>query len=250
MPSMAEQGTDTRHSPGDQPTLDVGGVRVEFHRGGVRRINLRVRADGSVRVSAPTRVSLRAIEDFVRERTPWIERQRGRLSAQRQGERERWKNGSMVTLLGRSYALRITCAPMTGESAHVVDDVLLVRAKEDGLSVEDVRRIVSPLARRLLRSEVETLFARFERAIGVRHAKLRIRRMTSRWGSCNVRTATITINHELCFRPHACLECVVVHELCHLLEPSHNGRFHALMDHHYPQWRRAQAYLDAHPPLS
>ena len=109
----------------------------------------------------------------------------------------------MVTLLGRSYALRITCAPMTGESAHVVDDVLLVRAKEDGLSVEDVRRIVSPLARRLLRSEVETLFARFERAIGVRHAKLRIRRMTSRWGSCNVRTATITINHELCFRPHA-----------------------------------------------
>ena len=86
----------------------------------------------------------------------------------------------MVTLLGRSYALRITRAPMTGESAHVVDDVLLVRAKEDGLSVEDVRRIVSPLARRLLRSEVETLFARFERAIGVRHAKLRIRRMTSR----------------------------------------------------------------------
>lgn len=79
--------------------------------------------------------------------------------------------------------------------------------------------------------------------LGVKLGKLAYRNMVSRWGSCNVKTGRICINVQLAAQPPECLEYVVVHELCHLIEANHGPRFHALLDEHLPHWREAERKL-------
>ncbi len=79
--------------------------------------------------------------------------------------------------------------------------------------------------------------------LGVKPGKLAYRNMVSRWGSCNVKTGRICINVQLAAQPPECLEYVVVHELCHLIEANHGPRFHALLDEHLPHWREAERKL-------
>lgn len=87
---------------------------------------------------------------------------------------------------------------------------------------------------------VEPIIERYTRIIGVSPSSVRYRPMISRWGVCNVKERSICYSTYLLLLPDWCVEHVVVHELCHLLEPSHNARFHALMDKYYPKWRDAR----------
>lgn len=95
-------------------------------------------------------------------------------------------------------------------------------------------------ARQRLQALVEPMVEHHARRIGVTPPPLRYRPMVSRWGVCNLRSHTITFSLFLLLLPDWCIEHVVVHELCHLREPSHNTRFHTLMDHYYPCWREAR----------
>lgn len=99
--------------------------------------------------------------------------------------------------------------------------------------------------RTLVEAAVPLLLEKWEPVMGVRAKKLAYRNMKSRWGSCQPATGRICINTRLALYPMECLEYVVVHELCHLLEPSHGPRFHELMDGFLPDWRTARDKLKA-----
>ena len=90
------------------------------------------------------------------------------------------------------------------------------------------------------RALVEPLIERYSEVMGVRPSALSFKPMKSRWGVCNVKNLSIRFSTYLLLLPDGCVEHVVVHELCHLLEPSHNARFHALMDKYFPQWKEAR----------
>lgn len=96
-----------------------------------------------------------------------------------------------------------------------------------------------------LKQNILLYAAKWEPILGVHAAKWQIREMKTRWGSCSVHTGDIRINLRLAKKPRECLEYVVVHELCHLLEPSHNARFHSLMDRFLPDWRERKRRLNA-----
>ena len=91
-----------------------------------------------------------------------------------------------------------------------------------------------------IRASVEPMVERHSREMSVRPAAVSFRPMISRWGVCNVKDRSICFSTYLLLLPEWCVEHVVVHELCHLLEPSHNARFHALMDRYFPRWREAR----------
>ena len=95
-------------------------------------------------------------------------------------------------------------------------------------------------ALRRLKTLVEPMVERYSETMNVRPSAIRYRPMISRWGVCNVKTKTICFSTYLLLLPDSCVEHVVVHELCHLLEPSHNARFHALMDRYYPRWKETR----------
>ncbi|ACV21799.1 M48 family metallopeptidase [Slackia heliotrinireducens] len=97
--------------------------------------------------------------------------------------------------------------------------------------------------RECVKAFVPPLIDKWAPVMGVRPGKVTYRNMVSRWGSCNVKSGHITINIQLAAQPPDCLEYVVVHELCHLLEPSHNARFHALMTQFLPTWKQSERKL-------
>ena len=100
----------------------------------------------------------------------------------------------------------------------------------------------------LLKKDVEKLIAKWEPVMGVKASGVTIRQMKTRWGSCNVRTHHININLALAKKPPECLEYVVVHELTHILEPSHNAVFWGYMTQFYPNWKRVRKYLNDEVP--
>jgi hypothetical protein len=97
--------------------------------------------------------------------------------------------------------------------------------------------------KRMLKEEVERLVAKWEPVMDVKVSGITIRQMKTRWGSCNVKTHHININLALWDKPKACLEYVVVHEMTHILEPSHNAVFWSYMTRFYPDWKQVRSYL-------
>ena len=132
-----------------------------------------------------------------------------------------------------------------------------VRRKRDWIDGCIKRALASPMAqaeaaspgqvrewRTVVEACVPPLIAAWEPILGVKARKLSYRNMKSRWGSCQPSTGRICINTRLALYPPECLEYVVVHEMCHLLEGGHGPRFKALLDRFYPGWRHAKALLD------
>ena len=102
----------------------------------------------------------------------------------------------------------------------------------------------------ILHEVLPPLVQKWERRMNVRLTRCSLRRMKSRWGSCNHRTGHIRLNTELVTKPGHLLEYVLVHEMVHLIVPNHGKRFVALMDEHYPTWREARAELNASRPVT
>jgi hypothetical protein len=92
-----------------------------------------------------------------------------------------------------------------------------------------------------LKALVEPMVERHAQEMGVKPSRVYFKPMISRWGICNLKNKSICFSAYLLLLPEWCVEHVVVHELCHLLEPSHNARFHSLMDQYFPRWREARA---------
>ncbi|WP_347711556.1 M48 family metallopeptidase [Olsenella uli] len=239
----------------DARPIVVDGLCVEVTRKRVRRVNLRVRPDGTVAVSAPPRVPLSQIERFVRLKRPWIDSAVEARLRDRGAEAAKWREGHALPFFSDAVTLHME------EGASVLDKVL-VRLSDDGCTLyvtvaaglspdersREARRLVRRWQADRVREAAGPLLERHEDIMGVAHSALCVRHMRTRWGSCNVRSRKITLNAQLCELPPICLESVVVHELCHLLEPSHNARFHALMAHYFPDWRQARRLMGSHPP--
>lgn len=91
-----------------------------------------------------------------------------------------------------------------------------------------------------LKAMVEPMVGRHAREMGVKPSRVYFKPMISRWGMCNVKDQSVCLSAYVLLLPEWCVEHVVVHELCHLLEPSHNARFHALMSRYFPRWKEAR----------
>jgi predicted metal-dependent hydrolase len=108
-------------------------------------------------------------------------------------------------------------------------------------------KVMQDYYRQQLKHTIPALLAQWLPLIRVSISDWRVQQMKTRWGSCAIHSKRILLNLELAKKPPACLEYVLVHELIHLLEPSHNARFHALMDHFLPDWKERKAVLASYP---
>ena len=116
-----------------------------------------------------------------------------------------------------------------------------------GTSAEERQELLTSWYRERLREQVPGLLAKWQPRLGVTVAEVRIRRMKTRWGSCNASARRIWLNSELAKKPDACLEYILVHEMVHLLERHHNERFRELMDRLIPTWRMRREELNRAP---
>lgn len=195
----------------------------------------------------PHRATNHEASVFITSQLRWIERHQKSFSNIVVRGAPSYENGDVVSVWGRDYVIAATEA---GKHGQVVLDnarsLVFLPASHDA-----PRR--SAAFDKLLRSElgsvIPNLIDRWEGVIGVEVAEWRLRRMKTRWGSCNITKRRIWINVELATREPDLLESVVVHEMTHLVEPRHNARFYGLLDSQLPDWRQRWGRLNRSPPL-
>jgi len=215
----------------------------------VKHLYIKVDRNGdSVHVTAPSHYSSGQIESFVAERIPWIEQQLHRI---KEGRAFRSRNaivhGAVHNVMGVPFKLRINEVP--GGTRPSLEK----RGKELHLEVplcsdqRLLRKLMAKLHRIEMKRQVPSMICRWEEIMGVRVSDFRVRKMKTLWGSCNPEAGRIWLNLELSLRPIELLECVLVHEMVHLLEPSHNRRFKSLMKQFIPDYQRRDRELETVP---
>jgi predicted metal-dependent hydrolase len=226
--------------------INVGGISVDVVFKDIKNVHLSVYPPtGRVRIAAPTRMSLDTIRLYAIAKLDWIKKQQKKLQEQERETPREYLDRESHYVWGRRYLLKLKEAdqPPTVELKHN-QMVLTVRA---GAGKEKKEEIVATWYREQLRLAMSPLIAKWEPLLGVKSNRIYVRRMKTKWGNCNLHNRSIRLNSELAKKSPNCLEYVIVHELVHLLEPTHNHKFVGLMDNFMPQWRQFRDELNRMP---
>lgn len=222
-------------------TLAPETIRITRKR--VKRLNVRVCAPaGEVRVSAPLWMPEADIHAFLRQQRDWIERAQLRQRQRHLADHVRMTDGEQHRFLGHAYPLRLyrTAAK---PSLCWQQDALHMQVTESMHATQRLQ-LLQQWYRAQLQAMLPDLLRRWQPLVGAEAAECRIKQMQTRWGSCNPRARRIWLSLELIKQPQACIDYVMVHELVHLHEASHNHRFRALMDQCMPDWRQRRQQLN------
>lgn len=227
--------------------LTVSGVHVAVVRKRIKNLHLGVYPpDGRVRVAAPLAVSDAAVRVAVIGKLRWIKRQQAAFAQQpRQSQRE-MIDGESHYYLGRRYRLHTIAAKGAARVTLRNGRIMELHAPEH---VDGARRelLLQRWYRERLRDLLPPLLEKWQARLGVELTGWGIKRMKTRWGTCNTEARRVWLNLELAKKPPQCLEYMVVHELVHLIVRTHDDRFHALMDRHLPRWKHLRRVLNAAP---
>jgi predicted metal-dependent hydrolase len=226
--------------------IDVGGILVDVVFKNIKNIHLSVHPPtGRVRISAPERMNLETLRVYAISKLDWIKKQQTRLLGQERETRREYLDRESHFVWGRRYLLKVNTAAQTPSIKLQHRQMVLTVRPESG--VEKREAVVAAWYRDELRQAMTPLIAKWEPLLGVQANQIIIRRMKTKWGSCNQHSHNIHLNSELAKKTPECLEYVIVHELVHLLEPSHNQVFVSLMDKFMPQWRQFRDELNRAP---
>ncbi|BDD86068.1 M48 family metallopeptidase [Desulfofustis limnaeus] len=223
--------------------ITVAGIEVEVVRKNIKNLHLGVYPPhGRVRVAAPMVISNEAVRLAVLDKLAWIKRQKSKFDEQpRQSPRE-MVSGESHYYLGRRYRLRIH--EQRGKRKFALHGITYMDLFIEPESTKEQREaVLMRWYREQLKKLIPSQLEKWQPLLGVRVAGWGIKRMKTKWGSCNREARRVWLNLELVKKPIHCLEYVVVHELMHLLERTHSERFVALMDQHLPGWRLTRAEL-------
>jgi predicted metal-dependent hydrolase len=216
--------------------IDLGGIVVDVVKKDIKNVHLSVHPPiGKVRISAPLRMGTDTIRVFAISKLGWIKQQQKKLQAQERETPREYLNRESHQVWGKRYLLRVVeedAAP----AVELQQRALLLRVRP-GSNEGKKQAILDEWYRGQLKAAVPPLVAKWERLLGVKVEKFFVQRMKTKWGSCNSRGRTIRLNSELVKKPRECLEYILVHEMVHLLEPTHNRSFVALIDQFMPKWK-------------
>jgi predicted metal-dependent hydrolase len=229
--------------------LSVNGINVDVVYKDIKNLHVGVYPPiGRVRVAAPQRLDEAHIRLAVIHRLPWIKRQRKQLQdAARQSPRE-MVSGESHYVWGERY--RLTVVERSKRPSIELDGGRLLLFVPRDLDTAARLELLQRWQRRQLRAAIPALIERWEPTVGRCVPSWGIRRMKTKWGSCNCQSGRIWFNLELSKKHPRCLEYVVVHEMAHLLERNHGERFTTLMDAFLPDWRSRRDELNGAPLAS
>jgi predicted metal-dependent hydrolase len=239
MPESGQKSwREYRHDTGETLAFD-------FVRSSRKTIGLYVHRNGSVQVRAPLRAPLAQIYLFLRERWDWVVLQRSRFLEEPAPAPVTYADGSAFLHLGSPLMLRVTHAARN--SAKRVADELHVTITTQRLEERDGLSGVIELWQRREAKRVFSLHLAFchehMKGLKIPFPELKIRKMRSRWGSCT-RKGIVTLNLELIRMPVDCIDYVITHELCHLVEFNHSSRFYELQAQFMPDWKARKHQLE------
>lgn len=224
--------------------LAVNGIVIEVERKRIKNMYLRVLPpDGRVYITAPGRMSEGDIKSFVLSKLDWIEKHKAETERKAGQMAYNYENGDDVYVWGRKFQLTVRNTGIRNELLFNGNSIVLL-LKENS-TAEQRKKLMASWYRKALIREIPFILSGWEQKIGVKASGFTVRDMKTRWGTCNIRTKNICLNLQLARKSPKFLEYVIVHELVHLLEKSHNQVFKSYMDQFLPGWRSIRKELNS-----
>jgi predicted metal-dependent hydrolase len=227
--------------------LVVSGIRVQIVRKNIKNLHLATYPpDGRVRIAVPLHVDNEAVRLAIAAKLGWIRGKQAAFAEQARQSRREMVTGESHYVRGVRYRLRVIEGPAK-QGVRIRGNHTLELTVRPGRTTAQRLAVLSEWHRRLLRSEIPSLVEKWEPLVGVAVADWGIKKMRTRWGTCNPVAARIWLNLDLATKPPECLEYIVVHEMVHLIERRHNDNFTKHMDRLMPLWRNHRDLLNAAP---
>lgn len=226
--------------------LTIGDISVDVVFKNIKNVHLSVHPPtGKVRVSAPKRVGMETLRVYLISKLDWIRRNQKKIQVQERETPREYLERESHYVWGRRYLLRI----IERDQAPSVemDHQRLLLTVRPGAGIDKRREVMDQWYRDELKNAALPMIAKWEPIMGVRVSRVHVQRMKTKWGSCNHAARSIRLNTELAKKPPELLEYIIVHEMAHLLEPTHNERFTTLMDRFLPSWKHRREQLNQLP---
>ncbi len=229
-------------------TITGTDISYSLTRKKIKSLNLRVKPDGKVTVSAPLGLPQKYIDTFMANRISFI------LSALEKYdtpsflslENTKIKEGDVFYLLGNQCTVKVL--PATRNSVDVNHDFICIHSKvpdSDEYNMSLLNKFLVDYAKKLYPTFLNEVFPKFEN-YSIPFPEIKVRQMKRRWGSCYYTQNSITLNSKLITKPPICIEYVIAHELSHFVEPNHSKAFYAVLGDIFPNWREYKKILNSH----
>jgi predicted metal-dependent hydrolase len=226
--------------------LKLGDITIDVELKDIKNVHLSVYPpSGRVRIAAPSRMNMDTIRIYAISKLSWIRKQQQKFLTQvREAPRE-YLNKEGHYFLGKRYLLKIieNNAPPVVKVKHNTIE-LYVRPNTD---IQKRQVIMDEWYRQQLKELAPPIIEKWEKVMKVSINELAVKKMKTKWGTCNREAKRIWLNLELAKKPFHCIEYIIVHELLHLLERNHNDKFIAYMNNFLPEWKHFKNELNKLP---
>jgi predicted metal-dependent hydrolase len=227
-------------------TITIGDIVITLTRKAVKHVHLSVHPpSGRVTLVAPTKTRPEAARAYAVSKLTWIRNQQAKLRAQARETPRQFVRRESHSLWGRRYLLSVV--EREAKPFVTLDHRRITLHIRPGSDYAKRESVMNRWHRELLHEALPLLIQKWEPRLGVTVVAYFLQRMKTKWGSCNPEAGHIRLNTELVKKPKDLVEYVVVHEMIHLLEPTHSERFVSLLTKHAPHWREARAELNDLP---
>ena len=226
--------------------INLGEIVVDVVQKDIKNIHLSVYPPiGHVRIAAPLRMNLDTIRIYAISKLGWIKKQQQKFREQIRETPREYLNKESHYFFGKRYLLRVIEldeSPRVRIKHTTID--LYVRPDSD---IQKKHDVMEQWYREQLKELVPSIIQKWEKIMGVSPNEFAIKRMKTKWGTCNREAKRIWLNLELAKKPYPCIEYIVVHEMAHLLERNHNSNFVAIMDNYLPEWKQLKMEFNKLP---
>ena len=227
-------------------SMTVGGIDIEVVRKEIKNLHLSVLPpEGRVRVAIPQHVTNERVHAAIVSKLAWIKQQQEEFAKQPRQSKREMLNGETHYFLGRRYRLEVI--EQLGKPSVAINGTKLQLRISIASDLDKRLQVLNEWYREQLKQRLPKLLNSWQKKMGVEAQFWGIKKMKTKWGSCNIDAKRIWLNLELAKKPPECLEYILVHELVHLLERQHNRRFRDSMNLYMPNWRLHRDTLNSSP---
>ncbi len=225
--------------------LIIGGIKISVEKKQIKNLYIRIiPPEGNVQITAPMSTAEDTIRMFAASRIEWIKKHREKIADRVKQRARRYITGESYYLWGNQYYLDVIYSNARNNVSINGQKIILQVHRTTTFAQR--AKLMENWYRKILKKVIPPLFQKCEKIVGVRAKEWKVKNMKTKWGTCNVRAKRIWLNLQLVKKTPECLEYVIIHELVHFLEKSHNSIFKAYMDRFYPNWRAVKAYMNKH----
>ena len=232
-------------------TINIGNISITYEliRKNVKNINLHVKADGRILITANNRVSKKYIEEFIIRKADWIDKARKRFESREMSYNGDFKpqDGENIRLLGKDYTVSIRHSDK--KAIEIGDNFIVIYTKytDEERKIKTLwDRWYAAFIKEVFHQVVIDLYPKF-RVYQIEMPIIKTRKMKTRWGSCAVYGGRITLNTALIHTPIECIEYVAAHELTHFLQPNHSTKFYQMLEIIQPDYKARKKLLESQP---